>query len=411
MTITQLASWQKNARILWGGRFLTSMGLTGISPFIPFYLENMKAGTTADILLWTGLSLSAPAVSYALLTPFWGKLGDRWSRKWMVVRALLGLALSMFLMAVAQTPFQFFLFRLCQGAFGGISDASSAFVGTHAPHKEQGVALGRLERASALGLLAGPLLGSLCVSTWGSRPLLFITAALTGLLGVIAASILTDKDEKRTKASAIKSTGVIPAFLSLVRQPLVRRFVAAGMLFKLVDFSIFAIFTPFIRELFHSPASSATIVGLLLAVSSLGELIGAPWWGRRNDRNRLERNLVIAGVLCALCLAAQTVPLGIVWLLLIRFLQGFFYSALLQTVMLAVLRSSSSSDRGVRVGATNSLLMIGQISGPTIGLYLGAHLGMSSVFFVMCGVMIAASLLFWQLPVHAQRSNVQLSSE
>ncbi|MFF2089237.1 MFS transporter [Paenibacillus sp. NPDC058174] len=412
MTITLQTAWRKNARILWGGRFLTSMGLTGISPFIPFYLENMNAGTTADVLLWTGLSLSAPAVSYALLTPFWGKLGDRWSRKWMVVRALLGLALSMFLMAVAQTPFQFFLFRLCQGAFGGISDASSAFVGTHAPHQEQGVALGRLERASALGLLAGPLLGSLCVSTWGSRPLLFITAGLTGLLGVLAATILTDKDEKTTAAArAAKGTGVLPAFLSLVRQPLVRRFIAAGMLFKLVDFSIFAIFTPFIRELFHSPASSATIVGLLLAVSSLGELVGAPLWGRRNDRNRLERNLIFAGILCALCLAAQTIPLGIVWLLIIRFLQGFFYSALLQTVMLAVLRSSSNSDRGVRVGATNSLLMIGQISGPTIGLYLGAQLGMSSVFFVMCGVMIIASLLFLQLPVHARRSKIQLSSE
>ncbi|WP_082311116.1 MFS transporter [Paenibacillus sp. FJAT-27812] len=409
----QQPSWRKNARILWGGRFLTSMGLTGISPFIPYYLENLGENSPENVLLWTGLALSAPAVSYALLTPFWGKLGDRWSRKWMVVRALLGLAMSMCLMAVAQTPLQFFLFRLCQGAFGGISDASSAFIGSHAPRKEQGLALGRLERASAMGLLLGPLLGSLCVSTWGSRPLLFITAALTGLLGLLSAFVLSDKGEEKTvKADAdAKSSGVINAFLSLFRQPVVRRFVAAGILFKLADFSIFAIFTPFIREMFHSPASAAATVGILLAVSSLGELIGAPWWGKRNDRSRLERNLIMAGVLCAICLAAQTMPFGIAWLLFVRFFQGFFYSALLQTVMLSVLRSSSAHDRGVRVGATNSLLMIGQISGPSIGVFIAAQIGLPSVFLVMGGVMTAASLLLWQLPMQAKQPKVQLPSK
>lgn len=105
--MSQMA-WKQSVRILWGGRFLSSAGLTGISPFIPYYMEQLNVGTPEEVLLWTGLSVSAPALSYALLTPFWGKIGDRWSRKWMVVRALVGLALSMFLMGIAQTPFQFF---------------------------------------------------------------------------------------------------------------------------------------------------------------------------------------------------------------------------------------------------------------------------------------------------------------
>ena len=45
-----------------------------------------------------------------LASPVWGKLGDRWGRKWMVIRAIFGLGLIVCLMALAQTPLQFFRF-------------------------------------------------------------------------------------------------------------------------------------------------------------------------------------------------------------------------------------------------------------------------------------------------------------
>ncbi|WP_338552182.1 MFS transporter [Paenibacillus sp. KS-LC4] len=403
----QQLSWNRSVRVLWGGRFLSSAGLTGISPFIPYYMESLQAGSSSQVLMWTGLAVSAPAVSYALLTPLWGKLGDRWSRKWMVVRALLGLALSMFLMSIAATPFQFFLFRLCQGAFGGISDASSAFIGTHAPAKKQGLALGQMERASAAGLLVGPLLGGICVHTWGSSSLLFITASLTALFALVAAFVLPGSAQEKPKAesSAAKRSGIFAAFAALLKHPAARSFIAAGILFKLADFATFTIFTPYMRELLTSPATAATAVGILIAASSAGELAGGPWWGKRNDTHQPARNFTAAGLLCALCIMAQTLPFGVVWLFIVRFLQGFFYSALLQTVMLSVLKTSSDHDRGVRIGATNSLLMAGQITGPTIGVFIGAQLGLSSVFLVMGGFMLLGAMLVWLPAAPIRRQN------
>lgn len=219
-----------------------------------------------------------------------------------------------------------FLFRLCQGAFGGISDASSAFIGTHAPPKRQGFALGQMERASAAGLLVGPLLGGICVNTWGSGPLLFITASLTASFALIAAFVLPGSAHEKPKAAipTSKRNGIFAAFAALLKHPVARSFIAAGILFKLADFATFTIFTPYMRELLDSPAKAATAVGILIAASSAGELIGGPWWGKRNDNHQPARNFTAAGLLCALCIIAQMLPFGVIWLFIVRFLQGFF---------------------------------------------------------------------------------------
>lgn len=150
---------RRNVRVLWGGQFLSIAGLTVMVPLLPFYLRELGALEADENRLWTGLCLAAPAVTLAMVSPVWGKLGDRWGRKWMVVRALIGLAVSLALMGLAQTPLQFFLFRLLQGACGGVVDSASAFAGAEAPEEERGSVLGRLQSATAAGALAGPLVG------------------------------------------------------------------------------------------------------------------------------------------------------------------------------------------------------------------------------------------------------------
>ena len=64
--------------------------------------------------LWAGAAVAAPALPLALVTPLWGRLGDRIGHRWMVVRALLGLAAAMGIMAIADTPVVFLLAPLLQ---------------------------------------------------------------------------------------------------------------------------------------------------------------------------------------------------------------------------------------------------------------------------------------------------------
>lgn len=106
--MTCLSTWRTNLRVLWGGQFLAIAGLTVMVPLLPLYLEQLGAHNPQAVRFWTGWALAAPAISLGLASPLWGRLGDRWGRKWMVVRALLGLGLSVCGMGLAQTPLQFF---------------------------------------------------------------------------------------------------------------------------------------------------------------------------------------------------------------------------------------------------------------------------------------------------------------
>lgn len=106
MTIESV--WMTNFIILWSGQFLAIAGLTVIVPLLTFYVEELGAGDPQTVQLWSDLALAAPAISLGIASPLWGKLGDRWGRKWMVVRATFGLGISLCLMGLAQTPWQFF---------------------------------------------------------------------------------------------------------------------------------------------------------------------------------------------------------------------------------------------------------------------------------------------------------------
>ncbi|GAA4850213.1 hypothetical protein GCM10023310_30890 [Paenibacillus vulneris] len=161
-----------NFGLLWGSHFLSVLSSMVIAPLMPFYMEQLGAGDQAAVLLWSGLGLTAPAVSAALTAPLWGRLGDVTSRKWMVIRALGASACVLAAMGLANTPFQLFLLRFLQGALGGVVDAVGAFAASQAGKEEQGKARGKLEGALAAGSMLGPLLGGVLMGAIGFRYIL-----------------------------------------------------------------------------------------------------------------------------------------------------------------------------------------------------------------------------------------------
>ncbi|HGH5479632.1 TPA: MFS transporter, partial [Staphylococcus pseudintermedius] len=80
-------TWRRNFRTLWLGQFMAIAGLTVLVPLLPIYIASLKQLNVFEIQLWSGIAIAAPAITTMLASPLWGKLGDRLSRKWMVLRA------------------------------------------------------------------------------------------------------------------------------------------------------------------------------------------------------------------------------------------------------------------------------------------------------------------------------------
>jgi MFS family permease len=68
---------------------------------------------------WSGVAYSATFIAAALVAPLWGHLGDRYGRKPMLVRASLGMALTMSLMGLSADIWQLAGLRLLPGLAGG----------------------------------------------------------------------------------------------------------------------------------------------------------------------------------------------------------------------------------------------------------------------------------------------------
>ena len=117
---------RRNLVLLWAGQFVNTAGLMMLVPIMPFYLEAMGTRGTAETQTWAGAAIAAPAVALTVATPLWGRVGDRVGRKWMVVRALFGLALAMVVMAIAASPLVLIAGRLLQGTLGGVVEAAAA---------------------------------------------------------------------------------------------------------------------------------------------------------------------------------------------------------------------------------------------------------------------------------------------
>jgi MFS transporter, DHA1 family, staphyloferrin B biosynthesis exporter len=391
--------WKKNFYVLWSGQFISIAGLTVLVPLLPFYMKELGATSMQSVQFWSGLALAAPAVSLAIMSPIWGKLGDRFRRKWMVVRALVALCVCLLLMATATSPLQFLVIRVIQGAFGGIVDASSAFVSMEAPKDERGKALGNLQSAEAAGALVGPLLGGILVDLWGFRPLLLTMGILTGFSALVAAFTLTEQSKKsifNEKSRKQMHFTVLQTFHVLFSHPRARGFIMAGFAAKFAVFGLVTAFAPYVENISQSPHLAATWIGFIQAAMWGATFLSSPWWGKQNDKRSVEINYVIATLACGVSIIMQAYTESVVSLLLLRVFQGLTFSALIQSVVFVVVQYSHEQNRGVSIGATHSLLVGGQIAGSLSGAAIAGMFSPSTVFVVMGAILIVSA--FFVLP-------------
>ena len=102
-----MVDWRRNLWILFFAQFTAIFGFSFAFPFIPLYLaHDLGVHNARELALWTGASGSATGLTSALISPIWGILADRYGRKSMLIRAMIGGGLSVAFLAAARNPLE-----------------------------------------------------------------------------------------------------------------------------------------------------------------------------------------------------------------------------------------------------------------------------------------------------------------
>jgi DHA1 family multidrug resistance protein-like MFS transporter len=388
--------WRKTLYIIWAAQFIAMLGMSLVVPFLPFYIRHLGVTDEASVAQWSGLVFSGPFLPAFFLTPVWGYLGDRYGRKFMTVRAIFGLGLSQVLIGFAWSVESLFVFRMVQGAISGFLASAMALVSVNTPRHRSGYAIGLLQTATSAGNVLGPFLGGSLADTIGYRPVFFLVAGLCTITGFIILFFVHD----RTKPEASSAHPI--GLRSNYRYVFAHRPIAVALgLIVISQMSVFfvqPIFALYVDSMLGGTEYVATAAGAIFSVAGLFTVISAPWWGRRNDRKSIRKNLSLAFLGAGIAYGLHAVLTHIAPLVVVRALLGFSLGGMLPVLYSYVSKFAPPNRRGGILGIATSGNTLANFIGAPLGGFIGAHLGLRSVFLFALGMLL--------LSIWAVRSNL-----
>jgi len=167
--------------------FLVMLGVSIISPVLPFYAQELGAST-----FMVGLLVGALAGARLFINLPAGTLGDRFGNWRMMQIGLLLIATTSFLAVIAFNYWMLLGVRIIEGVGSGFYVTSSlSALGHAAPPEKRGRYMGYYVSALLLGQALGPSVGGGVASVWGLRaPFAFYSiVALAGMFLLLAARL------------------------------------------------------------------------------------------------------------------------------------------------------------------------------------------------------------------------------
>ena len=383
--------WRRNLVVCLLGSFTTIVAMTLLLPFLPLYVEELGARDHAEIVQWSGIAYGATFLAAALVAPLWGRLGDRYGRKLMLVRASFGMAVCMSLTGMAQSVWQLVLLRLLIGFAGGYASGSTILVAMHTPKERSGWALGTLSAGIMAGNLVGPLVGGALPPLIGIRAT-FLAAGAVIFLAFLATAFLI-KEDAVSKASVEQTGRKKGGWAQIPDKRPVAAMLATGMLLMFATMSIEPILTVYVQQLVDEPARVTWVAGVVMSAAALGSILSASRLGRLADRIGHWRVVTGALAVAGLLLIPQAFVTESWELIALRFLMGLALGGLLPCIAAIIRHNIPDGVGGNVLGLSISAQYAGQVAGPLAGGFVGGHFGMRAVF-LMTALLMALAALF-----------------
>ncbi|MEZ5293403.1 MAG: MFS transporter [Vicinamibacterales bacterium] len=354
-------------------------GFTLVMPFLPLYIRELGVSDVADIAMWTGLTLGATPAVTAISAPLWGRVGDRYGSKVLVLRSLGAFVVTKALMGLVAAPWQLFALRAVLGIFAGYGALTTSMAAESVPRERMAAAIGTVQVAQRLGPAVGPVVGGALAPLVGLRATFFVAAGFY-LLSVLLIAIAYQ--EPRTRQARAATRGLGEVFRGLAATPGFWMVFAVILGLQLVDRSFGPILPLYVERLVPEgqvPLVSGVLFSVAAVFAALGHRVASPLLGRWTSR-----------VLIA-CSALATAA-GLLVLLLVPSLWAFAFALAVAGAAIGVGMTAAFASGGALlpadahatgfglmmtaslIGLAASPILAGFISGPGLALVFEADI-------------------------------------
>ncbi len=376
--------WNQTLLALWVAQTASLMGFTFVFPFVPLFIQKeLGVASPREVVLWSGAAGAATGIALAVFSPLWGAIADRYGRKPMVIRSMVGGGLVIAAIALVANVQQFLVLRAVQGALAGTVAASTALVATEAPRDRVSSSLGVLQTAVFTGTAGGPLIGAVVAAAVGLRA----SFAVAGVL-LIAAGVLVWRSVHEEFRAPVRAVRTPSGLVGLAGPALALVMVLA--LIQVATAGIFPILPLFVASLAPAGGPSPSFLsGMLFGLSALAGTAGALLYTRLTGRFGFRPVLIAASLAGGLFAILQGTALNYLQLVLLTCLAGVSQGVIGPLVNSMLGQEAPYAVRGRAFGIGASATALGSAVGPLLGASVAAAAGLRWAI-VATGAMLLA---------------------
>jgi MFS family permease len=365
------------------------MGAAMVFPLIPFYALRFNSSPTTIGFIFASFSLAQLAAA-----PLWGRVSDRYGRRPALLIGLGAMGFGFLIVGFATTEWMLLVARIVQGAGGGTTAVTQAYVADTVRPEDRARSLGWLSAGTNAGTALGPAIGILTVP-WGQAWPCVIAAILCAINLTFAWKWLPESRKPEQKPAIRKP--VWHGVWDVLRHPgraasKLTLIYALGMFGQAALSSVLALY---LNAAFKVTAETIGYFFVYQGIFSIA--LRTAFVGPMVDRLG-ERKAIMLGA-TSLILGFVAFPLApSVWTLAIVIPLIPIGTALLFPATTALLsRSVDKADFGLTMGIAQAFAGISRMVSPVASTALFEHAGRSTPFFVAAEVVGVGSLLAAQL--------------
>ena len=277
--------WHTNRRVIPAANLVCSLGFGLSWPFVPLMVRGL--GVQENLATWVGnMLLVFYLISFAA-NPIWGGIADHFGRKLMVLRAMLGMGIAMFVVPFAPTPMWFAALFMLIGIFNGFTPAGIALLVANTPPGRIGSTVAAAQTGGLLGQALGPAVGTVLAALIDRQHWLFWISS--GLMLSGGMLVLAYVRETRVPVPGPWRPQWLGSLRELVAVPRIGLLFLLAFLFSLMWHGSVTNVSVFVLQLLkangHADASAEAFwIGAAATALAASMLVAMPLWGRILDR-------------------------------------------------------------------------------------------------------------------------------